>query len=136
MLNSPRRRHLVILFYYAQKGRAQWLSVSCVCLDLLYPQGEKFVISSDVPVVSTNWQGNILNKLPAAGIDGMANDLESDMRDPFFHLIVLGFVLAKFHHNLIEKRLATPSKSSRQSVVLGLLSVKVFKLFNNIILGT
>jgi len=107
-----------------------------VCLDLLYPQGEKFVISSDVPVVSTNWQGNILNKLPAAGIDGMANDLESDMRDPFFHLIVLGFVLAEFHHNLIENRLATPSKSSRQSVVLGLLSVEVFKLFNNIILGT
>lgn len=80
MLNSPWRRHLVILFYYAKKDETG----VCVCAspvysDLLYPQGEKFVISCDVPVVSTNWQGNILNKLPAAGIDGMANDLESDM---------------------------------------------------------
>lgn len=53
----------------------------------------------------------ILNKLPAAAIDCMANDLESDMVS-LFYLIVLGLVLAKFHHNLIVNSLATPNKSN------------------------
>lgn len=95
--------------------------------DLLYPQRERKVCnilycSGCLNKLATKYTKQTALSFGPPHIDCMANDLESDMGSGFGcrflvayywdcgPLIVLGFVLAKFHHNLIENSLMTPGK--------------------------